>query len=282
MATNRGRVVWRGRNPNAPITYPLELKFYAMDFTVTGTTIVAGPAHLIVNFGLASLRVAAILCCGLDLSRDGRDIYLPAYGRAASEGYVHSVTRMRLPANLNDLDSASPPTPVTVFEHECVSRNYVQYTSELSVNAGDDLLFIVQEDDSQTLHRLLRVDLDGDLTDTAGNPEVTVLFDPSTSTTYSPILVSADTSSPASDLLAVAFYSFVERCDRLTIMNGRTGTILNEGSQWPAWVIAWSGGKVLSRDYREGCRLQADSLVEIDPVTGITVPLMTGDHPDGR
>ena len=282
VATNRGRVVWRGRDPNAPITYPLELKFYAMDFTVTGTNIVAGPAHLIVNFGLPSPESSGNpgACCGLDLSRDGRDIYLPAMAELRPEGYVHSVVRMRLPANLDDLNSASPPAPVTVFEHQAFPTDYVQYTGDISVNAGGDLLFISQRYSSES-YRLLGVDLDVDLTDTAGNPEVTVLFDPTTSTSYTPILPRADTSSAASDLLAVAYYSFSEGCERLVIMNGRTGTVLNEGSQWPAWVISWSGGKVLSRGFRNGCR-STDTMVEIDPTTGATAPLLTGDHPDGR
>ena len=69
-------------------------------------------------------------------------------------------------------------------------------------------------------------------------------------------------------------------------MNGRTGTILNEGTQWlsQAGQLSWDDGKVLNQGAsynKQGCR-STGWIVAIDPVTGATVPLLSGASPEGR
>ena len=172
--------------------------------------------------------------------------------------------------------------PVTVFEHSATPTDYGQWTRDLDVNSANDLLYVGRRTD--TLDGLVRVDLDPDLTDTAGNQEVTVLFNSLNGNT---IIVGADVSSPASDSIAFQAYSTELNCSLLTVMNGRTGTVLNEGAAWPGTNVSWSGGKMLALGYVPvrnrslGCR-STDVIEEIDPVTGATVPLVIGIVPDGR
>ena len=55
MATNRGRIVWRGRDPAEGTTVSGN-QFWALDVTVNGTNVSVGPTHLIKDFGEARLK----------------------------------------------------------------------------------------------------------------------------------------------------------------------------------------------------------------------------------
>ena len=278
-STNKGRLVWFGRDP-ADTSSGAKLQYHAMDFVVNGTTVTNGPVHMIVDFGAMATEGGGNngICCGLDLTVDGRELYLPIKAELRPEGYVNAVVLMRLPANLAELDPAHPPAQTVVFEHSASSRNDTEYTTDLDVNAMNDFLYVRQSYGGYTGSRVLRVDLDPDLTDTGSSPEVVVLVEP---TWASGVWVGADVSSPASDLLAVAYSPDVGDCPRLTIMNGRTGTILNEGTDWPARWVSWMNGKLLAAGFRKGCR-ELDSIVAIDPLSGQSTILTTGGLPDGR
>jgi len=274
--TNRGRVVWRGP---APGTLPTsDQKLHAMDFTVAGTTITPGPVYLVVNFGPVSMEGGGNggVCCGLDLSVDGRDLYLPTKAELRIEGYVNKVARIRLPGDLADLDPNNPPTQTIVFEHVAGPRNDTQYTTELDVNVANDLLFIEQFENPE--RRLLRVDLDPDLVDTGGNQEAVVIAQAQVGGNMH---VGTDHSDPGSDLVGVANYSFEAECYFLSIINGRTGTVLNEGTEWPASSLSWANGKVLTSGFRRGCR-SLTTIVEINPLNGATTTLLTGGGANGR
>ena len=278
-ATNRGRVVWMGPDPGQVNTPDVE--FHAMDFVVAGAAITPGPVYLVVNFGPVSQEGGGNggVCCGLDLSVDGRDLYLPTKAELRAEGYVNKVVRMRLPANLADLDPEVPPSQITVFEHAASPRNDTEYGTDLDVNAANDYLYIRQKYGQNAGTRVLRVDLDPDMSDTAGNPEAAIVAEPLWG--GSSVFVGADVSNPASDLLAVVFAPTAGACQRLTIMNGRTGTVLNEGTDWPAHWVSWANGKVLTRGFRSGCRA-LDNIVQVDPLSGQVTTLVNGVNPDGR
>ena len=99
-------------------------------------------------------------------------------------------------------------------------------------------------------------------------------------------MVAADLSSPSSDMITFPSYSSIVKCNLVVVMNGRTGTILNEGTQWLSQPgqLSWYGGKVLNpgASYnKQGCR-STGWIVQIDPVTGATIPLVTGGAPEGR
>ncbi|HKX58204.1 MAG TPA: hypothetical protein VJN00_02390 [Steroidobacteraceae bacterium] len=277
-ATSRGRVVWFGRDPADTFAGP-RLQYHAMDFEVMGTTITPGPVHLVVDYGQLDSPEGGGnngVCCGLDLSVDGRDLYVVTKAELRPEGYVNKVVRMRLPNDLTELDPEGSAAQTVVFEHDPGPRNDTQYTTDLDVNAANDLLYVEQVYDGP-YKRVLRIDLDPDLVDTGSDVEVTSLPHPMTTNPH----VGADVSSPASDLIALAIHSIESDCTHLTIMNGRTGTVLNEGSQIPAYWLSWANGKVLTRGHRKGCR-STDTIVEVDPLTGATKPLLSGSLPDGR
>lgn len=279
-ATNRGRVVWFGRDPADTFNGP-RLQYHAMDFEVAGTAITTGPVRLIVDYGqLESTEGGGNngVCCGLDLSVDGRDLYLPTKAELRPAGYVNKVVRIRLPVDLSELDPASPPPETTVFEHQPSPRNDTEYATDVDVNAANDLLFVKQTYGLYTGNRVLRVDLDPDLVDTGSNLESVAIFVPPPGAA---VWVGADVSIPASDLIAVVHSSALDNCKRLRIINGRTGTVLNEGADWPAWWVTWAHGNVLTAGFRKGCRTTGH-LVAIDPLSGQSTTLVTGRLPDGR
>ena len=280
--TNRGRVVWFGRDP-ADTSSGVKLQYNAMDFEVSGTTITPGPVRLIADLGQLDPPGGGGnngVCCGLDLTVDGRVLYAPTKAELRPEGYVNKVVKFSLPADLSDLDPQDPPAQTTVFEHKPSPRNDIEYATEIDVNAANDLIYIKQltRQDGQTSYRVLRVDLDADLTDTGSNLETAVVASAPIGDTA---FVGADTSSPASDLIAVVFSETLGGCKRINIINGRTGTILNEGSDWPAFWLTWAHGKVLTAGFRRGCR-RTDYIVAVDPLTGVTTTLLPGLYPEGR
>jgi hypothetical protein len=252
-----------------------------MDFEVVGATITPGPVRLIVDYGLLESTEGGGnngVCCGLDLSVDGRDMYLPTKAELRPEGYVNKVVHIRLPVELSELDAESPPVQTIVFEHQPSPRNDTEYATDVDVNAANDLLFIKQSYGQNTGNRVLRVDLDPDLVDTGSNLESVAIVVPPPGAT---IWMGADVSSPASDMIAVVHSSELDNCNRLSIVNGRTGTILNEGANWPAWWVTWAHGKVLTAGFRRGCR-STGSIVTIDPLSGQNTTLLEGRLPDGR
>jgi hypothetical protein len=279
-ATNRGRVAWFGRDPADTFNGP-RLQYHAMDFEIVGTTISPGPIHLIVDYGQLDSTDGGGnngVCCGLDLSADGRDIYLPTKAELRPAGYVNKVVHIRLPADLSELDPGEPPLQTVVFEHQPGPRNDTEYATDLDVNAAGDFLFVKQTYGQYAGHRVVRVDLDPDLTDTGSSLESVVVASPPPGAA---VFVGADVSSAASDLIAVVHTSVQDNCNRLKIINGRTGTVLNEGAEWPGWWVTWAHGKVITAGFRKGCRASG-ALVSIDPTTGQVITLLDGRLPDGR
>ncbi len=189
LRTNRGRIVWRGRDPAAP-TAGTQNMFFAMDFAVTGTTVTLGAAHLVADFGNNTNTAGGTACCGIDVSTDGRDFYVPTLPVLRAQGYVHSVVRYRLPNRLEDLEAMGLPAAVTVFESTPTPTEYDGWTRDLDVNGANDLLYVGIR--YGLLDGLVRVDLDPDLVDTAGNRETTVLL---SSASGNSIVVGADGSN---------------------------------------------------------------------------------------
>jgi hypothetical protein len=282
VATNRGRLVWKGRDPAAP-TQGSQNMFFAMDFSVQAANISFGPAHRIADYGDNTSVGGGSACCGIDISADGRTLYMSAMPVLRPEGYVHSIARASIPANLEDL--AELPTPVTVFEHPPTPTDLDVLTADMSVDENGDFLYLFERVNSGGRGRLLRVDLDPDLVDTLGNVEVKVLA----GAVPGPESVATDLSGVGSDLIALANYSSSLNCNLLVVMNGRTGSVLNEGTAWltQGGQFSWYGGKVLSSGAAAGskrslgCR-STDWIVTIDPLSGVNREIVTGRSPDGR
>ena len=259
--------------------------FFAMDITVDGTNISLSPAHLIADYGNNTNMAGGSACCGIDVSADGRDLYMSAMPELRVQGYVHSIVRARMPSSLQEMSPAELPARVTVFEHPPTPTDYDLTTGYISVNGANDLLYVTQRV-GPSYPRLLRADLDPDLSDTAGNPEVSILVEQIDGANEP---MAADTQSSGSDSLVFRSYSQALNCYFLVIMNGRTGTILNQGTEWISngGRLSWFGGRVLSEGVVAstkrslGCR-STGWIVATDPLTGVSVPLITGRVPEGR
>jgi hypothetical protein len=267
-STNRGRIVW------------LAGKYYAMDFEVIGANIVGGATYLVADLGPSAGEGGRLSCCRMDLSVDGRSLFVPVVD-LLQEGYVESIVRLRLPEALADLAGQLPLAETTIIRHRprssATSFLGARTTGDMDVNGAEDLLFVQLRDFDMngTPHdQLVSVDLDPDLVDTNGRREITLLRDPVGGSGSA-----ADVSSPSSDL--VVTLDPTSMCQNAVVINGRTGTVLNEGTQWPGHTVAWAGGKILSRGFRSGCR-SLDTIVQIDPTTGATLTLVSGVGAEGR
>ena len=80
--------------------------------------------------------------------------------------------------SLENLDATNPPEALTVFEHAATPTSSELLTFDMSVNAANDLLYVIERYAQQ--QRLLRIDLDPDLVDTGGNTEISVVLSPRT------------------------------------------------------------------------------------------------------
>ncbi len=285
--TNRGRIVWNAAGPSGAFN-----AFYALDFTVASTangpTVTAGSTYLVKDFGPNSPHGNGA-CCGIELSRDGRRLYVSAPAaeddNAGTES--HRVVRIDLPDNL--AAPASMPTdvytgPWVPFGGPGVPATGMTWnlTVDGSANQAEQNLYVVRRR-VDTIDELVRVGLG------SGSTLATwALTGPDS------IAAAArgfgqprhPAAEPANGSTRLAFQEWVgdsegKDCDRLYFVDGVSGAVTGPTVPVYADNMTWAGGKVLGNGMSSRCR-SAGSIVEIDPTSGATRTLVTGYHADGR
>ena len=242
--SNVGRAIW-----------PVGATVYAIDFTVTGTSIALGSPRVISTEG-----------CTCELSADGNMLY---YGVGAA-----SLTESSRILALN--------IPTGVVSEVWVGPPDGSYVNWLAVNNDGAALFIDLRPMSGPA-RLLRVDV----------PCVgacsTVLYSNAIGT-QAPILPSASlTADPGLGYPLLVYSDFIapfNQCFQLRFADF-SGHIVFGGTQ-PRYgkTSSWYGGKVLTDGYtapdRSGTCAATGMVTQIDPGTGAETPLVRGSFPDAR
>ena len=283
--TNRGRIVWNAAGPGGAFN-----AFYALDFTVastaSGPTVTAGSTYLVQDFGPNSSHGNGA-CCGIELSRDGRRLFVsaPAAEDENAGTESHRVVRIDLPDNL--ADGPSPPTlvytgPWVPFGGPDVPATGMTWnlTVDGSANQAEQYLYLVRRR-VDTIDELVRVELG------SGSTGATwALTGPDSIAAGAGDIRQPRHPAAEPTSTRVAFQEWVgdsegKDCDRLYFVDGTSGAI--SGPTVPVYAdnMTWVGGKVLGNGMNSRCR-SAGSIVEIDPLSGATRTLVTGYHADGR
>jgi len=242
--TNVGRAIW-----------PVGASVYAIDFTVTGTSITLGSPRLISTEG-----------CTCELSADGNTLY---YGVGAA-----SLTESSRIHALN--------ISTGVVSEVWVGPPDGSYVNWLAVNADRAALFVELTPMSGP-SRLLRVDV----------PCVgacsTVLYSNAIGT-QGPILPSASlTADPGLGFPLLVYSDFIapfNQCFQLRFADF-SGNILFAGTQ-PRYgkTSSWYAGRVLTDGHtapdRSGTCAATGMVTQIDPSIGAETPLVRGSFPDAR
>jgi hypothetical protein len=287
--TNRGRIVWNAAGPAGTFN-----AFYALDFTVASTangpTVTAGSPYLVKDFGPNSPHGNGA-CCGIELSRDGRRLYVsaPAEEDEQAGKESHRIVRIPLPNNLAQINPASPPTivytgPSVPFGGPGVPVTGTTWnlTVDGSAHQDEQNLYLVRRR-VDTIDELVRVGLG-----TGSTLATWALTGPDSIATGARDFGQPrhPAAEPTNGSTRVAFQEWVgdsegKDCDRLYFVDGVSGAITGPTVPVYADNMTWAGGKVLGNGMSSRCR-SAGSIVEIDPASGATRTLVTGYHADGR
>jgi hypothetical protein len=233
-STDRGRLVWREGD-----------QIVGGDFTVSGTTVTVGPRRTI---------LAPVACCAVDLSSDGRHLYV----------------------------STAEDTLEKVAVSDTSIRSHVRtmlddgWFIDASVDGNETAIYVEERRwiNGQTYGRIIGVDL-GTLASTVLVPD-----------NLNRLWPAAD---PGSNRVAYSYYvPGSDNCHLLEILDGRTGARISYGTPRYGRDWSWYAGKVLGFGYsvsssRRGLRCQSkDMITEVDPLTSAEKDLLRGYYPDGR
>jgi hypothetical protein len=232
-SANRGRVVW------------LEgTQVVGGDFTVSGTSVSVDPRRTIVS---------SVDCCALELSRDGRNVYV-------------STAQSRLERILVS-DPSSRVLIKTIADDG--------WFNDGSVN-GDESAFYVEEQRMSggqvTGRELVRIDL------------ITLQANVVRTSGIARFWAGAD---PNSNLIAYTDYVVgSNNCYLLQIADGTTGQLISYGQPRYGVNSTWYGGRILTNGYKPpkgaGRCDSMNAITEIDPDTSAERILRPGYYPDGR
>jgi hypothetical protein len=233
-STNRGRLVWLEGD-----------QVVGGDFTVSGTTVTVGPRRAILS---------PVACCAVDLSSDGRHLYV----------------------------STASNTLEKVAVADTLIRSHVRtmvddgWFVDASVDGNETAIYVEERRwiNGQTFSRILGVDLDT-LASTLLVPD-----------NLNRLWPAADTES---NRFAYSYYvPGSDNCHLLEILDGQTGARISYGTPRYGRDWSWFAGKVLGFGYsvsssKRGLRCQSkDMVTEVDPLTSAERDLVRGYYPDGR
>lgn len=275
--TNRGRVVW---SKSAVDTGNLYL---AMDFEVVGTTVVPGTPRIVADLGPNTPNNESH-CCGIDLSRDGRTLYVSLLPVETTSTVTHRIGRIALP---EDLASLGPPTqaPVVIYEappSPLPGPNvpYSGVTWDLTVDHDSTYLYLVRRG-TDTIDELVRLE--------PNSGEQLILTGPRTTLGAANLAV-RQPYFPGAELVAgsrrVAFREWIgdttsSDFHKVYFIHGITGSLTEPAQQVYGHGLAWSDGVLLGNGYDSRGRATGN-VVSIDPATGAIRTLVTGSNPQGR
>jgi hypothetical protein len=228
---NKGRVIW------------LEgTQVVGVDFTVSGTAVSVEPRRTIIS---------GVDCCALELSQDGRHVYV-----STTE---HTLEKI----------SVAVPTSRALIK-TFADGGFVD-GSVKSVNGIDTVLY-VEELRWSGGRELIRIDLQ--------TFQSTVL-------PTSGIARFGAAADPSSNLIVYTDYVLgSNNCNLLQIADGTTGQVISYGQPRYGVGSTWHAGKILTNGYtppKAGGRCSGtDTITEIDPTSSAERKLTRGFYPDGR